>query len=186
MWKNRREHNIAYIDGQNLHLGTKAAGWKIDYARFRIYLRDKYKIREAYYFLWFMDESASDLYTKIQEAWFVIMFREHTPNLTSKKKGNVDVDIVFEMMKCLIEKEKFDKIVLVSGDGDYIKPVKYLISKWKFKKIIFPNGKYSTLYKKIKYQYGLNLSIKDIRRKIEYKKSVSKNWKKKQQKKGRP
>jgi uncharacterized LabA/DUF88 family protein len=33
------------------------------------------------------------------------------------------------MMKNIIENKDFDKIVLVSGDGDYIKPVKYLIEK---------------------------------------------------------
>lgn len=53
-------------------------------------------------------------------------------------------------MKNIAEKEGFDKIVLVSGDGDYIKLVKYLIEKNLLKKILFPNNKYSSLYKKIK------------------------------------
>ena len=183
MARPKKEKNIAYIDGQNLHLGTKAEGWQIDFTRFRIYLRDKYKVSEAYYFMWFFDETASKLYTKLEEAWFIVVMRDHTVNLVGKKKGNVDVDIVFEMMKSLIENESFDKIVLVSGDGDYIKPVKYLIERWKFKKILFPNGKYSTLYKKIKHQYGLNLSIKGVRKKIDYRK---KEEKKDNKKKGRP
>ena len=41
----------------------------------------------------------------------------------------------------------FDKIVLVTGDGDYIKMVKYLIEKRRIKKMLFPNSKYSSLYK---------------------------------------
>ncbi len=170
MQKKNRENNIAYIDGQNLHLGTKAAKWQIDFSKFRVYLKDKYKVREAYYFLWVDDIKYQDLYDLIGKSWFTLVFREHTPSLTWKKKGNVDVDIVFEMMKLLIEKQKFDKIVLVSGDGDYFRPVQYLISKWKFKKIVFPNGKYSTLYKKIKSQYGINLSLKGIKKKVEFKK----------------
>ena len=36
-----------------------------------------------------------------------------------KKKGNVDSDIIFNIMKKLYSKEDFDKIILVSGDGDY-------------------------------------------------------------------
>jgi len=47
------------------------------------------------------------------------------------------VDIVFEMMKRIAdERESFDKIVLVSGDGDYIKVVRYLIQKKILKRVI--------------------------------------------------
>jgi uncharacterized LabA/DUF88 family protein len=60
---------------------------------------------------------------------------------------------VFEAMKKIIEKEKFDKIVLVSGDGDYIKLVNYLIEKGLFKKILFPNKHYSSLYRPIQDNY---------------------------------
>jgi hypothetical protein len=35
---------IAYIDGANLHQGVKNLGWRLDYARFRIWLKDKYKV----------------------------------------------------------------------------------------------------------------------------------------------
>jgi len=50
----------------------------------------------------------------LQRAGFIVSFREHSSALLGKKKGNVDVDIVFEIMKKIIEKEAFDKIVLVS------------------------------------------------------------------------
>jgi uncharacterized LabA/DUF88 family protein len=73
-------------------------------------------------------------------------------------------------MKKIIEKELPDKIVLVSGDGDYIKLVRFLIEKKLLKKILFPNRQYSSLYNKIKSQFGVNLSLSDIRSKIEYKK----------------
>ena len=100
--------------------------------------------------------------------WFIIYFREHSASLSGKKKWNVDTDIVFETMKTVIEDKDFDKIVLVSWDGDYIKMVKYLIKKSIFKNILFPNNKYSSLYKSIKPNYGINLSLPDIRKKIEY------------------
>ena len=32
--------NYAFIDSQNLYLSIKAQGWKIDFAKFRVYLRD--------------------------------------------------------------------------------------------------------------------------------------------------
>ncbi|MFA7717295.1 MAG: NYN domain-containing protein [Candidatus Absconditabacterales bacterium] len=164
------ENNIAFIDGQNLHLGLQSEGRGIDLQRFRIFLKDKFHIKEAYYFLGFISEKEQELYSSLQKAGFIVSFREHSAALKGKKKGNVDVDIVFEAMKKIIEKEKFDKIVLVSGDGDYIKLVNYLIEKGLFKKILFPNKHYSSLYRPIQDNYGMNLSLKDIRCKIDYKK----------------
>jgi uncharacterized LabA/DUF88 family protein len=163
-----QERNIAFIDGQNLHLGTAHENWKIDFSRFRIYLREKFHIDEAYIFLWFLDEDQNDLYKRLQKTGFIIVFREHNSNMKWKKKGNVDVDIVFEVMRRLIDEMDFDKIVLVSGDGDYIKLVKYLIEKNMLKKILFPNKQYSSLYNPIAYSLGINLSLPDIRNKIEY------------------
>jgi hypothetical protein len=46
--------NLAFIDGQNLHMGTakkEINPWKIDLARFRVYLTKKYVVDKAYYFL---------------------------------------------------------------------------------------------------------------------------------------
>lgn len=162
--------NIAFIDGQNLHLGTTESNWNIDYQRFRTYLRDKYKIKEAYYFLGYLSEELQGLYQNLQKAGFIVVFREHSALLKGKKKGNVDTDIVFEMMKSIIE-DDFGKIVLISGDGDYKKSVDYLIKKDKFQKILFPNvKKASSLYKKLGSEYYDHLGRPEIRSKIEHEK----------------
>lgn len=160
--------NIAFIDWQNLHLWTKSENWKVDFNKFRVYLKDKFKVEEAYIFLWFLDEEQQKLYTNLQKAWYIIQFREHNANMKWKKKWNVDVDIVFEVMKRLIEENNFNKIVLVTWDGDYIKLVKYLIEKNKLEKILFPNKRYSSLYKKIKDRYWMNLSDERVKAKIKY------------------
>ena len=162
--------NIAFIDAQNLHLGTNSENWNIDFQKFRIYLKDKFHVREAYFFLGFLDEDQQKLYKNVQKAWFIIEFREHTSHLKWKKKWNVDVDIVFEIMKRVIEEKDFDKIVLVTWDGDYIKLVKYLIEKNLFKKILFPNKQYSSLYNKVRKIYGMNLSTPNLRSKLAYRK----------------
>jgi uncharacterized LabA/DUF88 family protein len=163
------ERNIAFIDGQNLHLGTTSSGWKVDFARFRIYLKDKFQVEEAYIFLWFLDESHQTMYRKIQRSGFILEFREHHQNMKWKKKWNVDVDIVYEIMHRLLEEDDFDKMVLVTGDGDYIKTVKYLIEKSRLKKILFPNQSYSSLYKPFKDLYGMNISQDRVRELIQYK-----------------
>jgi len=111
-------------------------------------------VQKTYYFLGFLDEENQSLYDKIQEAGFIVKFREHNSVMIGKKKGNVDSDIIFDIMKRICRKEAFDKIVLVSGDGDYKILVDFLIEENKFKKILFPNKNFaSSLYKKITRVY---------------------------------
>lgn len=160
-------NNYAFIDGQNLHLGTRFDNWDIDLAKFRLYLLLKYKVSQAYYFLGYMSEKYVNIYKKIEDAGFTVIFREHSENAYGKKKGNVDTDIIFEICKSLIEKYEFSKIIIVSGDGDYKKLVNYLISKNKFEKILFPNKKFaSSLYKSITSTYFDYLDNPDLKHKI--------------------
>lgn len=170
--------NIAYIDGQNLYLGTSGlhkekgdAPWKIDLPRFRIYLEQKYKVQRAFFYLGYTKtgQEYEKLYEAIQTAGFVLVFREHNSAMASNKKGNVDSDIIFSAMKRLYKKEKFNKIVLVAGDGDYKSLVDFLIEEGKFEKILFPNRRYrSSLYKPLSSTHFVYLDDKDVKRKIEY------------------
>lgn len=165
----KKELNLAFIDGQNLHLGTTQSGWKVDHKKFRIYLQDKYKVVEAYYFLGYVSEEQQDLYKNLQKSGFIVLFKEHISTLKGTKKGNVDTDIVFEIMKTIIERKDFSKILLVSGDGDYKKLVEYLITKDRLKKLLFPNRKFaSSLYRSLQPTYYDSLDTIDIRGKIEY------------------
>lgn len=170
---NEVPNNIAYIDGQNLHMGTASSvpSWKVDLDRFRIYLRQKYDVERAYYYLGYVQEGSKyeNLYEAVQRAGFILVFREHNSAMLGTKKGNVDADIIFSIMKRLYLKEKFNKVVLVSGDGDYKMLVDFLIEQGKFEKILFPNGKRrSSLYKSISINYYANLE--DSKQKIEHKK----------------
>lgn len=165
----KEEHNLAFIDGQNLHLGTtlSESHWEINLYKFRIYLEKKYSVKEAYYFLGYVQEENQEIYSGIQKAGFILVFKQHTLSMLGKKKGNVDTDIVFDIMKRICKKESFDKVVLVSGDGDYKSMVDFLINENKFKKILFPNRKYrSSLYKKLSNNYFAYLDDKDIKNKI--------------------
>lgn len=53
-----RTRNIAYIDGQNLYIGTAKSSpkWQIDMRRFRVYLREKYNVDDAYYYLGYIND----------------------------------------------------------------------------------------------------------------------------------
>ena len=164
-------NNQAFIDGQNLYMNTKANSWTVDLARFRVYLKERYNVEKAYYFLGAVDEDNQDLYEKIQISGFILVFREHSQSMIGKKKGNVDTDIVFTVMSKIADKEKFDNVVLVSGDGDYYKMVKYLIENNRFEKLLAPNRhSTSSLYRPFTPKYVDFLDNVGVKKKIEYKK----------------
>jgi len=162
--------NLAFVDGQNLYVNTakkEINPWRVDLARFRIYLEKKYNVDKAYYFLGYIQEANQELYEEIQDAGFVLIFREHNPAMIGKKKGNVDSDIIFHIMKKLYRQENFNKIILVSGDGDYKLLVDFLIEENKFEKILFLDRKYrSSLYKELSNNYFAYLDDQDIQSKI--------------------
>ena len=164
--------NYCYIDGQNLYLGTSSAevSWQVDLERFRTYLREKYNVEKAFYYLGYVQEGSSieQLYENIQNAGFILVFRQHNSAMVGKKKGNVDSDIIFSVMKRLYVKDDFNKIVIVSGDGDYKMLIDFLIDEKKLEKILFPNRQFrSSLYKEIGAQYFAFLDDKDVRKKIQ-------------------
>src|SRR5688572_5058572 len=97
--------NVAYIDGQNLYMGTSKSSpvWTVNLARFRKYLSSKYGVEDAHYYLGYVQEGMNieKLYESIQKAGFILVFREHNSAMLGKKKGNVDADIIFSIMKRL-------------------------------------------------------------------------------------
>ena len=168
--ENLISNNLAFIDGQNLFMNTAKRvinPWVIDLARFNVYLKRKYNVSKAYYFLGYVQDEHNDIYEEIQKAGFILLFRLHNPAMVGKKKGNVDSDIIFSVMKKLYRKEDFNKIILVSGDGDYKLLVDFLIEENRFEKILFPDRQFrSSLYKELTNNYFVYLDDTDIQNKI--------------------
>ncbi len=164
-------HNEAFIDGQNLYLGTTHSGpsWKIDVVKFREYLRRKFGVERAYYFLGCFDDNQQAMYTGLQDAGYTLVFRKHQREVVSHKKGNVDTDLVFYVMYKLYKHEDIDKVILVSGDGDYYRMVKFLCDEGKLGKIIFPSSNnWSSLYQRIERRYRMFLDRPEVIKKIGY------------------
>jgi uncharacterized LabA/DUF88 family protein len=129
-------NNVAYIDGANLYNGVKQLKWQFDYKRFRVWLREKYKVKQAYLFLGLVPKY-KDLYKYLQETGYTLIFKEIIFDGDGKAKGNCDADIVVLAMQDAYEK-RFNSSVLVSSDGDYAPLVKFLISKNKIEAVISP------------------------------------------------
>lgn len=140
----------AFIDSQNLNLGIKGCGWDLDFTRFYVYLKDKYKVTKAFLFIGYVAGNES-LYTALQKAGYIVIFK---PTLEYKKegiehtKGNVDAELVLHTM---IEYPNYDKATIVSGDGDFHCLIEYLGKHKKLLHVIIPNPKkYSALLRKFR------------------------------------
>lgn len=132
--KEKKVRNYAFIDGQNLNLGIRALGWSLDYQRFRIYLREKYGVERAYYFIGYLEENRN-LYKSLQEAGYILIFKPIIRDSDGRAKGNVDADLVLQTM---IDFSEYDKAVIVTSDGDFYCLVKYLYEKGKLLLVMSP------------------------------------------------
>ena len=143
------ENNFAFIDSQNLNLSIRDQGWNLDFAKFLVYLRDKFKVKKAYLFIGFI-ESNQKLYSFLQKIGYIVVFKP-TFRLPNKKfKGNVDAELVLHSM---IQYENYDKVVIVTGDGDFHCLIEYFIENNKLRRLVVPNKKrYSFLLRKFNQQ----------------------------------
>jgi len=152
-----KPNNYAFIDSQNLNLAIQDCGWKLDFARFYVYLKDKYKVTKAFLFIGYVAGNEA-LYTFLQKAGYLVVFK---PTLEYKKdrmaytKGNVDAELVLHAM---IEYPNYDKAIIVSGDGDFHCLIEYLEKRERLLHLMIPNSKrYSALLRKFhKYFVYLN------------------------------
>lgn len=141
----KRFANYAFIDSQNLNLGVRSQGWKIDYKKFRLYLKNKHGIAKAFLFIGLVANN-QQLYTELQSAGFILVFKptvRYFENGKETVKGNVDAELVLHA--AAIEYANYDKAIIVSGDGDFACLAEYLVKKGKLMHIFTPNDKYSQL-----------------------------------------
>lgn len=165
-------NNYAFIDASNLFYGgEKSLGWKVDYQKLLVYLKDKYNISRALYFGGVethsfkydylanssipiielekyltdkirnegqkMDEALLFLLTRhLKRVQFYLKLKDFGYELylkpvklyeqndgITKRKANCDVEMAFYLMK---EKDNFNRVIILSGDGDFLPVLKYL------------------------------------------------------------
>ena len=159
----RSAANYAFIDSQNLYLAIRDLGWELDFTKFRVYLRDKYSVSKAFLFIGYIEGNA-DLYANLQKAGFVCIFKPTLKYKDGTTKGNCDAELVLWSM---VEYKKYDKAVIVSGDGDFHCLVKYLVEDNKLEALIIPDKfKYSALLKFKIFRPYLRF-VNDLKNKIQ-------------------
>lgn len=129
-----KKNNYAFIDGQNLNLGVRSLGWKLDFGRYRRYLKEKYSVSTAYLFIGYIPGN-QDLYSSLQKDGYVLVFKPVLDSKDGRIKGNVDAELVLHAM---IDYENYHKAVIVSSDGDFYCLVKYLHENNKLRVVMSP------------------------------------------------
>src|SRR4051812_39487856 len=177
--KKPKSNTFAFIDSQNLNLGTQRVGWKLDWRKFRKYLRDEHGATRAYMFIGYMSDNES-LYEYMHELGYLVVLKP-TVDVTSKPsveeegskpiivdkekpvvKGNVDAELVLYAMK---ELPNYDKAIIVSGDGDFFSLAEYLKEQGKLAHILTPNWQYSSLLKAFESDI---IRLDQLRRQLTY------------------
>ena len=155
--------NYAFIDSQNLNLATQNLGWKVDWQRFRQYLKEHYAVEVAYLFIGYIPEN-QDLYAFLQKAGFVLVFKPVVAAKDGSVKGNIDAELVMQVM---LDLAHYDKAVIVTGDGDFHVLINYLYGQGKLAALLVPNQhQYSQLLKSAardQIQF-----MNQLRRRLEY------------------
>lgn len=161
-----KQNNYAFIDSQNLNLAIRALGWKLDFKRFRVYLKEKYHIEKAFLFIGYVLGN-TQLYTALQDYGYICIFKPTLELPDGMIKGNVDAELVLHTM---IQYNEFDRALLVSGDGDFFCLVQYLLEQNKFEKMLIPNqDRYSGLFKRLSTpENNIFAFVSSLRHKLEY------------------
>ncbi len=155
--------NYAFIDHQNIYLGFRELGWKLDWRKLRVYLEEKYAVKVAYQFIGFLPEQ-QNLYRSLQKKGYILIFKTVTWRPDGKPKGNVDAELVLQAM---IDCDEYEKAVLMTSDGDFACLVRHLYQEGKLELVLSPSStKCSVLLKRA--ARGRLRFMRDLRRKLEY------------------
>ena len=162
----KKQNNYAFIDSQNLNLAIQGCGWHLDFKRFYIYLKHRYRINKAFLFIGYIKDNKS-LYLYLQKIGYTIIFKPVIGQENGFVKGNVDAELVLHTM---LEYNNFDKAIIISGDGDFYCLIEQLLKDKKLFKLGIPNKKrYSALLRKFsEYHFYIN----HFKKRFEYKKKA--------------
>ncbi len=158
----------AFIDSQNLNLGVQSLGWKLDFKKIRLYLKNKYNVDRAYLFIGLVPGN-EQLYEHLSAAGYKLVFKPTIAyDVGGKKthKGNVDAEVV--LYAAAKKYHAYDKAIIVSGDGDFRCLIEYLMEKQKLLHVMTPNRNFSKL---LRDYLKFIVQIDKLKGSLEYKRS---------------
>jgi uncharacterized LabA/DUF88 family protein len=111
-------------------------------------------------------EEYQPLYSALQESGFILHFKPLVRSEENAIKGNVDADMVLQTM---VDIDRYDQAVIVSGDGDFAGLVRHLAGVQKLHKVIVPNrSTHSSLFKRMAEYGDKFIFMNDLRKQLAY------------------
>lgn len=186
MEKSADDKSLVLIDDSNLYYGCIRYGWKLDYEKFYHWIHENFHVTEIYFFGGIITKKAyldlhpnkgiEDFMKEKQDRQRFFRFLKNVgykvrskpvsslyDNTTGeyKRKCNFDVEMTIIAMDGL---KNYKELVLCSGDGDFIKLLKYL--KGKYKKMTIVTHK-DRLNQELRKTANRVIYLEDIRTDLE-------------------
>ena len=157
------------IDAANLESSVKDMGWWIDYLKLRDLFDNINVIQIRDYCVYHNTENQNKFFTFLKKNGFILItkpikvIRQEDIDKGDLRKANFDVEIAVDAVKMI---ERFDTLVLFSGDSDFDYLIKTLRAKGKI--IVVISTKYH-ISKELIQRSNKYIDIKKLREKIERK-----------------
>jgi uncharacterized LabA/DUF88 family protein len=161
----KKQNAYVCIDASNFHYYLVKVGWRIDWKKFKLYCENRYESPKFFYYEGVPSKSQ---YFDIHPGHSLPQFIEAKKNKLNyfkflksisfkvrhkpvgrvydntagkfKHKCNFDVELTIDAMDGIGD---YDVFVLFSGDGDFVKLIKYLKGKKKKTVVIAPSDRIS-------------------------------------------
>lgn len=119
----------AFIDASNIIYGARAETWLIDQKKLFQYLKRKFNTTKTFFYFGKNSRNIkqSKFLHKLESFGFILRVKE-IKRYGKKIKANCDVDLTMDM---LLWKEKYERAIVLSGDGDFLPLLEYLRFKAK-------------------------------------------------------
>lgn len=163
---------LVAIDAANLESSVKSLGWWIDYAKLRDLFDHKKLVGIRNYCVRHKTENQNKFFTFLKKNGFILVTKPlkiiKTRDIETGdiRKANFDVEMAIDIMEMA---EKFDTLVLFSGDSDFDYVLKKLRARGK--KVVVISTRYH-VSKELVGGSDKYIDLKDLRNLIERRKKA--------------
>ena len=158
---------LVVIDAANLESSVKDLGWWIDYAKLRNLLDGNKLVQVRNYCVHHGTANQNNFFTFLKKNGYILItkplkiIKQKEIKKGDLRKANFDVEIAVDVMEMA---DKFDTLVLFSGDSDFDYLIKILKSKGK--RVVVISTKYH-ISKELIESGSKYIDLKKLREKIE-------------------
>lgn len=162
------ERIALFIDGANVYAAAKRLGWNFDHRKILEYFSTYGTLYNAFYYT-AVPSPIDDKQKRFTDALTYMGYtvrtrplRESTDeNGESSRRANLDIELVTDLLSTA---DRYDTAVLLTGDGDFERPVEVLRARGK--RVVVSSIAEMTSYE-LRNAADLYVDFKDIREQVE-------------------